>query len=255
VPAIRPFVSYVICTSPRSGSTLLCSLLDRTGVAGCPDSHFHAPSLDRWLAEYGFEADRFACEGDAMRAVVSAARQRGTGDTGIFGLRLQQASFGYFMERLRGIFPDCSSDVTRIEAAFGRTLFIHLCRRNKVEQAVSLVKARQTGLWHKAPDGTELERLSPPKAPVYDHAEIARQVSGLSAMDAAWEAWFDAENVAPLRLSYDDLATDHRAALSRVLTALGVKAGPVPMTPPLARLSDRVNRAWVARYCREEGGR
>ncbi|HBF29284.1 Stf0 family sulfotransferase, partial [Rhizobium sp.] len=28
------FSSYVICTSPRSGSTLLCKLLAATGISG-----------------------------------------------------------------------------------------------------------------------------------------------------------------------------------------------------------------------------
>ncbi|MBT6203829.1 MAG: sulfotransferase, partial [Rhodospirillaceae bacterium] len=39
------YQSYVICTSPRSGSTLLCSLLAATGLAGNPCSHFHDPSI------------------------------------------------------------------------------------------------------------------------------------------------------------------------------------------------------------------
>ncbi|MEM1201062.1 MAG: Stf0 family sulfotransferase, partial [Pseudomonadota bacterium] len=30
------FDAYVICTSPRSGSTLLCKLLAPTGIAGKP---------------------------------------------------------------------------------------------------------------------------------------------------------------------------------------------------------------------------
>lgn len=37
--------AYVICTSPRSGSTLLCKLLAATGQAGKPKSYFHKPDL------------------------------------------------------------------------------------------------------------------------------------------------------------------------------------------------------------------
>ena len=40
------FEAYVICTSPRSGSTLLCKLLVATGVAGLPASHFHEAMTD-----------------------------------------------------------------------------------------------------------------------------------------------------------------------------------------------------------------
>src|SRR5215213_3769543 len=36
----HPTHSYLICTTPRSGSTLLCELLEGTGVAGRPDEYF-----------------------------------------------------------------------------------------------------------------------------------------------------------------------------------------------------------------------
>ena len=35
-----PKISYLICTTPRSGSTLLCELLADTGIAGRPDEYF-----------------------------------------------------------------------------------------------------------------------------------------------------------------------------------------------------------------------
>ncbi len=38
----RPdFDSYLICATPRSGSTLLCGLLESSGVAGHPASYFN----------------------------------------------------------------------------------------------------------------------------------------------------------------------------------------------------------------------
>src|SRR4028119_1183918 len=35
-----PMMSYLICATPRSGSTLLCDALGRTGIAGRPAEHF-----------------------------------------------------------------------------------------------------------------------------------------------------------------------------------------------------------------------
>src|SRR3954453_1014417 len=34
---VKPSLSYLICTTPRSGSTLLCEALENTGVAGRPE--------------------------------------------------------------------------------------------------------------------------------------------------------------------------------------------------------------------------
>ena len=61
------FQSYVICTSPRSGSTLLCRLLREAGNAGFPDSHFHAPDVEKWLGYYGLRSDQFSTSKDALK--------------------------------------------------------------------------------------------------------------------------------------------------------------------------------------------
>ena len=37
---VRPEISYLICATPRSGSTFLCEALDNTGIAGHPAEHF-----------------------------------------------------------------------------------------------------------------------------------------------------------------------------------------------------------------------
>src|SRR5690349_13000702 len=37
--------SYIVCATPRSGSTLLCELLKDTGVAGRPEEYFEARAL------------------------------------------------------------------------------------------------------------------------------------------------------------------------------------------------------------------
>ena len=73
----KPYRSYVICTAPRSGSTLLCGLLAATHVAGDPDSHFHATSRDAWLADYGLTRDDDASDQQTLRAIFDAAMARG----------------------------------------------------------------------------------------------------------------------------------------------------------------------------------
>src|SRR4051812_39199959 len=48
-------LSYLVCATPRSGSTLLCELLSATGVAGRPQEYFehlYATGLPRQPREY-----------------------------------------------------------------------------------------------------------------------------------------------------------------------------------------------------------
>ena len=37
---VEPGASYLICATPRSGSTMLCDALEGTGIAGRPEEHF-----------------------------------------------------------------------------------------------------------------------------------------------------------------------------------------------------------------------
>ena len=245
---MTPYQSYVICTSPRSGSTLLCRLLAATGIAGRPNSLFHEPSLDDWLERFELSADTDRDERDVLAEIFAAALDEVRGGTDIFGVRLQRHSFAFFRDKLAILHPSRPSDHARLEAAFGRTLFVHLTRLDKAAQAVSYVKAQQSGLWHRASDGTELERLSPPRDPVYD-AELLRVTHDtMATADRDWENWFADQGIAPLRLTYEALSADPPATLRLVLDALGLDSSPAnTAVPDVARLADATSRDWVAR--------
>lgn len=248
------FQSYVICTSPRSGSTLLCKLLAATGTAGNPNSHFHRPSVQAWLQSFGLTPKDNASDSDILATVVKAAIKRGKADTDIFGLRLQRHSFDYFIEQMASLHPNLPNDRAHFQAAFGDTLFIHLSRENKIEQAVSCVKATQTGLWHMAADGTELERISPPKEPFYDADAISREIAELSAQDNDWKNWFAREDIVPLTLTYSQLAADPQGTTAIILERLGIDPKAAKeTTPEVAKLSDATNRQWIKRFLAERG--
>ncbi|MGV2105448.1 Stf0 family sulfotransferase [Agrobacterium vitis] len=243
------FQSYVICTSPRSGSTLLCNMLAATGVAGKPKSYFHHGPITDWLSYLNLDINPYLPESDLLAAIFEAAVEKGRNGTGLFGLRLQRHSFDLFVEKLAVLYPVLASDRKRIEAAFGSTLFIHLTRLDKVQQAVSYVKAQQTGLWHRAPDGTELERLSAPRDPIYDAAKIRASYDEFIQYDRAWQSWFDMQGIQPLRITYEALCADPIASLKDVLVQLGVNGEAASsVVPGTAKLADGINQSWETRF-------
>lgn len=140
----------------------------------------------------------------------------------------------------------------RFERAFGPLLYVHLSRRDKVGQAISLVKAQQSGLWHVAPDGTELERLAPPKEPEYDFDHLHREVTELESFDADWNAWFAEQGIEPHRVAYEDLSADPAGELARLCAALGIVApDAVDVKLAVAKLADATSRDWAEMYRRE----
>lgn len=241
--------SYIICTSPRSGSTLLCKLLAATGIAGNPSSLFYRPAVSDWLTRLGVTPAETATEREVLKEVFEAAIRKGSMDTPVFGLRQQRHGFEFLCEKLAILHLGDRTDAERFQRTFGPTLFIHLTRADKLAQAVSYLKAEQSGLWHLAPDGTELERTAPHRPPVYDDDAIRACIETMAAYDRQWEAWFEREAIAPLRISYDELSDDPAATLRTVLDHLGLDpAAAAGIEPSVRKLADSTSQEWVARF-------
>jgi len=246
--------SYILCSTPRSGSTLLCGLLSATGAAGEPDSYFMGDLDPVWIKEWGLPPREGRDAPGYAAAYLKAAIMAGKGGTAVFGLRLMQRDLESFLRLIGEANPGSPSDKARLEAAFGETRFLHLSRADKLAQAVSLVRAEQTGLWHIAPDGRELERLAPPQPPRYDFARIAQTLSRLEQQEAAWLRWFAAQGFEPLPLTYEELATDPARTLLRVCRFLELPAPSEERPrPSVAKLADALSADWMRRFREERG--
>ena len=244
--------SYFICSTPRSGSTLLCDLLKQTGVAGRPNSFYRAPSIAEYAEYWGIETGPGL---EFERRYLAAAIKHGTRDTGMFGMRLHGLSLFELLGRLAMLYPAERTDAARLSAAFGAPLYIRLRRQDKVAQAISRVKAEQSGLWHRHADGAERELIKPYQAPVYDAAKLSAAIAETVEHEAVWDAWAAGQGIVPLEVSYEGLSADPAGTLAMILEALGrdpaVAARGEGQT---ARLADAVSTAWAERYRAESAG-
>ncbi len=244
--------SYIICATPRSGSTLLCDLLTDTLVAGCPDSFFRREDLLEWAGYFTVSVTNWGDDQEFDQPYLSAVLQHGTGGTSIFGMRLMWESLGNLSKRLESFYPDLPNDNARFQAVFGSPLYVHLTREDKVSQAVSRLRAEQSGLWHVAADGTERERLKQGQEPVYDADSLSKIVTKLEEQDAAWSNWFVQQEIQPMCITYEALASNPQAELEAVLAALGLDpAIAETAVPRTAILADSESREWAERF-REE---
>lgn len=248
--------SYIICATPRTGSTLLCDLITSTRVAGEPDSFFMHDVDPIWAERWGLPPREEKGTADHSSAYLKAAIAAGRGQTGIFGLRLMRENLHDLMTMIDQVYPAISSDKERLQAAFGRVLYIHLSRQDKLSQAISMVKAEQSGLWHIAPDGSELERLAPPKEPEYDYVRIKAKLDELEGYDAKWVSWFSEQNIKPLRIIYETLSEKPDAAILAICEQLGVQQpSPGALVSGVAKLADAISREWITRFQADAVGR
>jgi trehalose 2-sulfotransferase len=245
--------SYIICATPRSGSTLLCDLLLETGKAGKPASYYRRQSIPYWAEHLGVPLPHAPGEVEFERAYLSAVIREGKGDTGMFGLRLMWESARQLATRLESFYPELENDRSRFAKAFGQVGFLHLSRQDKIAQAISRLKAEQSGLWHVAADGSERERVAAHRAPAYDAERIAAFIDEAETHDAAWRRWFAEQGIEPLHLTYEALTADPRRSLAAVLRHLGLDERLAEAADVKTRkMADQQSHEWAARF-RAEG--
>ncbi|MBO9590594.1 Stf0 family sulfotransferase [Devosia sp.] len=244
--------AYLICGTPRSGSTLICEMLYRSGVAGRPNSYFREVDIAHWAEDWGVSPAEGIDTPAFDRAYLAAMREAGRAGTGIFGLRVMYSSLADAGRRLARVFGRADTVPAQLEAAFGPLLYIHLSRGDKLGQAVSLVRAEQTGLWHLNADGSVLEGAEERPEPVYDGQRIAAVLADLEADDRAWDAFFAGHGITPLRLIYEGVTATPQRALAEIFARLGLDEGiALAMAVPTAKMADATSREWVERFRRE----
>lgn len=246
--------AYVICATLRSGTTLLTDLLTATGIAGKPDSFFRLQSMRNWWAPYlNVSTEKWTDEHAFDQSFFNAVLQEGAGGTPVFGMRLMWSQVDNLSNRLNDFYPGLSNDSARLQAAFGPIHFVHLSREDKIAQAISRIKAEQSGLWHIHADGTERERVKPSQALVYDAHKLAKQVAEYEKEDAAWLTWFGQQNIQPIRVTYEALSNNPQTTLATVLSALGLDPTIAQsVEPQTAKLANSESDEWAIRLRSEK---
>lgn len=244
--------SYLLCATPRSGTTLLCDLLSGTGAAGRPNSYYRAQDIGRRAKGWGLSRAAFADDLAFERAYLAQVLREGRGGTDVFGLRIMWGTVAEAAARLAPLYPDEDGAPAIFAAAFGPVRYVHVSRGDKLGQAISLVKAEQSGLWHMGADGTERERSAPTSELRYDGARIAEVLAEREADDTAWDRFFDAHEITPVRVTYEALAAAPQDELRRILGALDLDPGLADAAPVrTAKLADDTSAAWAERFRRE----
>ena len=283
---MSPSRSYLVCATPRSGSTLVCQALKATGVAGRPEEYFEAlrhSGRPRRPEEYfGGMDDRSVLDHLGERTVgddpqprsplwsraaydryLDWAMETGTTDNGVFGAKLMWGYFEDFVSLLRNVprYRDVPLEHL-MTTVFPEVTFIRVVRANKIRQAVSLWKAVQTATWREQ-DAIQsasvgLDDSEPPyKSFIRDHRPqlrfhynaIAHLLDGILQEEASWDAFFEHCGITPILVLYENFAADYETSTVRVLERLRLSLPEAfAFEPRMKRQSDGINDDWARRF-------
>jgi LPS sulfotransferase NodH len=256
----RDVTSYLVCATPRSGSTLLCETLRATGVAGHPLEFFEAvpeTGVPRRPLDYlrGLDdPEALALVDDVppdeappysdLRGIadyeehLAIVRRTGTTPNGVFGAKIMWAHLEDLGRQL-----GCDDLHVLVDDVFDRPRLVWVRRADTVRQAVSLWRAMQTQSWRAESETATGE-------PRYSFAALHHLVELLAGHDAAWGRFLAARS-GVLSLTYEEVASDLGGALRRTLEHIGVAAGELGALPTMRRQADERSDAWAERYGRE----
>lgn len=219
--------SYIVASSYRSGSNFLCQELWRTGVLGSPVEFLNPyDALPALMNRF-----KASSPSDYITKLIAHRSSK----NGVFGLKTHSHHFEVFLKQ----YPQLLETLAPVT-------FIHINRRNKLAQAVSMAKALQTDFWT-----SRIESERPPAQ--YDRELIAKCLEEVEAQELKWPQWFAAHNVRPFQVLYEDLIADASKVVRGIIELLGVQDDEPEEVhvPPMRRQGDGTNREWIERFRRE----
>jgi LPS sulfotransferase NodH len=243
-------ICYLILATPRSGSTLLGQGLQATGLAGDPKEFFgHKMAfwVERWQAE-------------SFGAYVDLLTHRRATPNGVFGAKLLYGQLNHLESAARQDPELAELPLTTILTnLFPNLHYIWATRQDKLRQAISWFKARQTGLWGQAEGQNEVklgrawrlgdEPLQPGEL-AFDFEGIAALLALAEAEDAAIAAYFAENEITPYRVVYEEFSAHYEETVRDLLRWMGIEA-PTHLTltkPRTVKLADDRTDEWVARF-------
>jgi LPS sulfotransferase NodH len=242
----------IICSAPRTGSSVLAEALAATGYTGRPEEYFdvHQKNRDHWMRTLGI--DRPA---DYLDKVIAA----GSTANGVFGLKLHwhqvPALFDSFADSM-GL--DRKRATQRpldewLRSRFATSYYLWLRRRNKVAQGISYYRAAHSDVWRIRP-GVAAKAALGHEVP-FNFAEIERHVRLGEEFDRHWLAFFKSRKLKVLVLVYEDFIAEYEKTLWGVWQYLGMGAQPLTIPPMrLEKQADGLSLEWEREYRRLKQG-
>lgn len=250
-----PRRSVVICTHPRSGSTLLGEALYFAGGVGCALEYFHRgfrPSFERRWQTVG------------AVALAEAAHRLRTDPSGSFATKFfwqDVEALGW--ELAPGEFPgegnltpdDVPPDIYRAQYAkiapfLPNPIFIHLKRLDEVRQAVSGLTVLNSRIW-RAFDGKQ--GRTPEKETEYDYERIASLVALSRHSHGHWTRFFAANGIVSYVVTYEALDRDYTGTVGALLRHLGSDHAVPPIR--MRRQSNAQSEAFALRFLHDYAAR
>jgi LPS sulfotransferase NodH len=212
---------YVMCSTPRCGSNLVGDMLHDSGLAGDPQEYLNA----RYIAGY------LRANGGGTTIELKPYQQeletRRTSPNGVFGVKIH-------FEHVESLWKSNMAAAATYLRKCDR--FLLLTRRDKLAQAVSLYKARETQIWSSL-DYQFLDKDDPRLSikPEFNAVQILHALTDLVQQETRWRALLEACQLPYTEVVYEDFVADYVGQSRKLLEVLGLDPDKAKAAPGLRK--------------------
>lgn len=177
---------YVICTTPRSGSNLLCDLLSSSGVMGKPQEFLNPTGSILPISKKNnlIDVESRININDYLNHIINNFSSANN----CFGLKVLFDQFQPLVQlkEIKQFFQECK--------------YIWLLRQDIIAQAVSMYIAEETEAWKSFGKEKKSRNLVE-----YNEEKIARWVERLKKQNFSWLDFFLVNQIEYLQVTYEDI--------------------------------------------------
>jgi LPS sulfotransferase NodH len=258
---VVPSKTLVICSTGRSGSTLLGHSLNELKFLGYFTEYFHKDVI-RSYVHHGNILE--------LKAYLKRVYEKGTSDVGILGVKIHRGQWENLVRLLRysSEFQNLSEREI-LEIVFPNPYCLHIRRHNITKQAVSVAIADQTDVWAVTAEGKPIQKLviwddqpinsssrvagdsegfvSKPK---FQPLKIYRAKRRFIEKNRQWEELFEKYSLPYYEIIYENFVKDFDRVIREILEFADIQSAGLDNSVkiPLKKQSNTMNDEWYKKY-------
>lgn len=196
-----------ICSLPRTGSSLLSGDLRSTRALGDPREYFNPNRYAKLVEMWDLPTND-------LDAYIAELRNRTASDNGVVAIKLMVQHLTWLHNQ--GMLKESQGNLAELSERFGGGGgVVKLHRRDKLRQAISLMKARQTGKW-----GAKGQARGKPE---FSEDQLSKAIVDIVRWEALWECEFAASGITPaLKIAYEDIVAARDECLLKIANELAL---------------------------------